>query len=208
MSSKNENRNEEQLNEEMKHEEGKNNETAENENVNNESNDTAEPEQESVENKELTEALEKIEQLEKEKKELNEDLLRKAAEFQNFKRRTERELLESTELGTIVFAKKILPVYDDLNRSVAHIDDEKSMESVKEGLKLVLNKFSKVFEEQGITKIPAKGSEFDVNLHDALMEQPTNEHPAHTVLEEIEPGYMFGDKVLRHAKVIVSKETE
>ena len=75
-------------------------------------------------------------------------------------------------------------------------------------MKLVLNKFTKTFEEQGIKKIESKGKEFDVDFHDALLQQPSADVPPDTVLEEVEPGYMFKDKVIKHAKVIVSKEIE
>jgi molecular chaperone GrpE len=86
--------------------------------------------------------------------------------------------------------------------------NESNLDSIKDGLKLVIDKFKKTFEEQGIKKIESKGKAFDVDFHDALLQQPSADVPPDTVLEEVEPGYMFKDKVIKHAKVIVSKEAE
>ena len=72
---------------------------------------------------------------------------------------------------------------------------------------MVFDKFSKILEQQGVKRIEAKGKPFDVDLHEALMQQPADGVPPHTVLDVIEQGYVYKDKVLRHAKVIVSAET-
>lgn len=138
---------------------------------------------------------------------LQDALLRKAAEFENYKRRTENDQLNLIKYAAESFILKILPIYDDLQRSVVHLG-ETSFESVKEGLKLVLDKFNKTLDEQGIKKIETKGQEFDVEFHEALLQQPSDEFPPNTVIEEVDPGYIYKDKVIKHAKVIVSKESE
>jgi molecular chaperone GrpE len=150
---------------------------------------------------------EKIKELEEKNQTLEDTLLRKVAEFENYKRRTENDQMNLLKYAAESFILKILPVYDDLQRSVNHLNEDNE-DSVKEGLKLVLNKFTKVFDEQGIKRIEAKGEEFDVEYHEALMQQPNNELPSNTVLEEIEAGYLYKDKVIRHAKVIVSQNTD
>ena len=71
---------------------------------------------------------------------------------------------------------------------------------------MVLDKFTKVFEEIGIKKMETKGKEFDFNFHEALLQQPADNIPANTVIDEVEPGYFYKDKVIKHAKVIVSQE--
>lgn len=147
-----------------------------------------------------------IKELEKKIKELQDTVLRKAAEFENYKRRTENDQLNLIKYAAESFILKILPIYDDLQRSVDHLD-ESNMDSLKEGLKLVLDKFSKTLDEQGVKKLESKGKEFDVEYHEALMQQPSNKVPANTVLEEVEAGYQYKDKVIRHAKVIVSQGT-
>jgi molecular chaperone GrpE len=151
---------------------------------------------------------EQIKELENEVAKLKERLLRKVAEFENYKKRTENDQYNLIKYAAESFILNILPVYDDLNRSLSHIDEPNNTDSIKEGLKLVLDKFSKVLEEQGIKKIDTIGKEFDFNYHDALLQQPSNDVPANTILEEVEPGYMYKDKVIRHAKVIVSQEIE
>ncbi len=150
---------------------------------------------------------EKIKKLENEVQELKDTLLRKVAEFENYKRRTENDQLNLIKYGAESFILKILPIYDDLQRSMQHLE-ESNLQAIKDGLKLVIDKFTKTFEEQGVKKIDSKGKEFDVEFHDALLQQPSADVPPDTVLEEVEPGYMFKDKVIKHAKVIVSKEAE
>ena len=148
-----------------------------------------------------------IEELETKIKTLEDTLLRKVAEFENYKRRTENDQLNLLKYAAESFILKILPVYDDLGRSVDHLD-ESSIDSLKEGLKLVFDKFTKTLDEQGVKKLDVKGKEFDVEFHEALMQQPSNEVPSNTVLNEIEPGYIYKDKVIKHAKVIVSQKIE
>ncbi|KAF0153079.1 MAG: co-chaperone GrpE [Ignavibacteria bacterium] len=150
--------------------------------------------------------LEKNAELEKQVVELKDTLLRKAAEFENYKRRNENEQMNLLKYAAEPFIKNILSVYDDIERSLSHIDDENSFESTKKGLLLVFDKFNKTLEIQGVKKIDAKGEPFDVHLHEALMQQPVENIAPHTVLDVVEPGYTYKDKVIRHAKVIVSAE--
>lgn len=155
---------------------------------------------------ELKVAKEKTVELEKQVSELKDSLLRKVAEFENYKRRNETEQMNLLKYAAEPFIKSILSVYDDFERSLSHIDDQNSFESTKKGLLLVFDKFNKTIENQGVKKIDAKGQSFDVELHEALMQQPVEGVAPHTVLDVIEPGYIYKDKVIRHAKVIVSAE--
>jgi len=139
---------------------------------------------------------------------LKETLLRKVAEFENYKRRTEKEISEMLKYAAKDFILEMLNVYNDFHRSLEHIKDAKDINAIKAGLEMVFDKFSKALKNQGVEKMEAKGKEFDFNLHEALMRQPSAEVPDGTVLEEIEPGYTYKDKVLKHAKVIVSQEVE
>jgi molecular chaperone GrpE len=157
--------------------------------------------------KELEEAKKKIEELEKKVSELNDSYLRKVAEFENYKRRTENDQLNLVKYAAENFILNILPIFDDLGRSLKHIKEEDSFESTKKGLEMVYDKFGKVLESQGVKRMEVKGKEFDFNFHEALMQQKVEGVPPHTVIEEVEPGYMYKDKVIRHAKVIVSQES-
>jgi molecular chaperone GrpE len=155
---------------------------------------------------EVSESID-IAEMEEKIKNLQDTVLRKAAEFENYKRRTENDQLNLLKYAAESFILKVIPVYDDLGRSVSHLD-ESNQDSIKEGLKLVFDKFTKILDEQGVKKLETEGKEFDVEFHEALMQQPSNEVPSNTILSEIEPGYIYKDKVIKHAKVIVSQEIE
>ncbi len=154
----------------------------------------------------IKELNEKLEQLEKENSELKDTLLRKVAEFENYKRRSEQDQLNIIKYAAEPFIKSILTVYDDLQRSLLHINDINN-DAIKKGLELVFDKFTKTLEAQGVKKIEAKGQPFDFEMHEALMQQPVEGLPPHTVVDVVEPGYIYKDKVIRHAKVIVSADT-
>lgn len=155
----------------------------------------------------IKELNEKLEKLEKENSELKDTLLRKVAEFENYKRRTEQDQLNIIKYAAEPFIKNILAVYDDLERSLGHMNENNNYEAMKKGLELVFDKFTKTLEAQGVKKIEAKGQPFDFEMHEALMQQPVEGLPPHTVVDVVEPGYMYKDKVIRHAKVIVSADT-
>ena len=155
-----------------------------------------------------TEPEEKIQSLEKEIEEYKDKLLRKAAEFENYKRRSENDQLNLINYSGENLITKLLPAIDDFERSIQHMEDAKDVNSIKEGLQLVYNKLMKILEEQGVKKIEAVGKPFDVDFHEALMQRKDNSVPPHTVLDELEKGYMYKDKVIRHTKVIVSEDSE
>ena len=149
----------------------------------------------------------KLAELEAQVKEWQDKLLRKAAEFENYKRRTENDQFNLINYAAESFIVKLLPVVDDFERSMEHIDDIDNNKSVKDGIKLVYEKLLKLLNEQGVKKMQSKGEPFNVDYHDALMQRKDESVPPHTVLEEVESGYLYRDKVIRHAKVIVSEES-
>ena len=157
---------------------------------------------------EITKSYEaKISGLSEQVKELNDRLLRKAAEFENYKRRTENDQLNLLNYAAEGFIIKLLPVIDDFERSLSHIKDAEDISAIKNGIKLVYDKFIKILKEAGVQKMESVGKPFNVDQHDALMQQKNDSVPSHTVLQEVETGYIYKDKVIRHAKVIVSEET-
>lgn len=149
---------------------------------------------------------EKIQLLENEVEELKDKLLRKAAEFDNYKKRTENDQLNLLLYAAESFISKLLPIIDDFERSIKHIENATDIGSLKDGMILIYDKFVKLLEDQGVKKFESKGKPFDVNYHEAIMQQKAEDVPPHTVLEEIECGYLYKDKVIRHAKVIVSED--
>ncbi len=158
-----------------------------------------------LKDEELSQAKNKIEELEKEVLNYKDKLLRKAAEFENYKRRTENDQLNLIKYAAESFIIKLLPVIDDLERSLQHIDNAKDIDSLKQGIKLVYDKFVKVLTEQGVKPIEAVGKPFDVHYHDAMLQQPAKNVEPNTVINELEKGYMYKDRVIRHSKVIVSQ---
>lgn len=148
----------------------------------------------------------KITELEAQVKEWQDKLLRKAAEFENYKRRSENDQFNLINYAAESFILKLLPLVDDFERSLQHINEIHNIDAVKAGIKLVYEKLLKVLDEQGVKKMKSKGEPFNVEYHDALMQRKDDSVPPHTVLEEIETGYLYRDKVIRHAKVIVSEE--
>jgi molecular chaperone GrpE len=155
----------------------------------------------------LDKAETKISELELQVKDGQDKLLRKAAEFENYKRRSENDQFNLINYAAESFIFKLLPIVDDFERSMEHIDDIENSTAVKEGIKLVYEKLLKLLNEQGVKKMQAKGEPFNVDYHDALMQRKDDSVPSHTVLEEVESGYLYRDKVIRHAKVIVSEES-
>ncbi len=170
----------------------------------NQQTDSIDENQEEIINK--SDSDEKTKLLEDEVNKYKELLLRKAAEFENYKRRTENDQLNLLKYAAESLILKLLPVVDDLDRSLLHFNEETNLQKIKEGLQLIYNKFVKTLEDQGVKRIDSIGKPFDVDFHEALMTRPDDSVAPHTVLDEIETGYMYKDRVIRHAKVIVSEE--
>ncbi len=157
---------------------------------------------------ELMNKAKRIEELEKETADLKDKLLRRAAEFENYKRRTENDQLNLLKYAAESFIIKLLPVVDDFERSLQHMENSSDIESIKKGLLLIYDKLMKVLDDQGVTKIDSVGQPFDVNFHEALLQRKDDNVAPHTVLDEIEKGYMYKDRVIRHTKVVVSEDQE
>lgn len=135
---------------------------------------------------------------------LKDQLLRKAAEFENYKRRNESDWQNFQRLANERVLLSILPILDDLNRSLKGGKDETTYDAFYHGVELILTKLHQTLKAQGVEPIDALGKPFNVDEHDALLQVPRSDVPDHTVVEEVEKGYRLNDKVLRHAKVIVS----
>ena len=128
--------------------------------------------------------------------------VRLAAEFDNYKKRTLRErdaLIQSANVGLI---RDLLPIVDSVDRARTHVDGDSESDAFKEGVRMIMEELPKILLSRGLEEIDASGQSFDPNLHEALM-QVVSEHEAGTIAEVIERGYRLGDRVLRHAKVVV-----
>ncbi|MBR6947768.1 MAG: nucleotide exchange factor GrpE [Muribaculaceae bacterium] len=139
-------------------------------------------------------------QLEHEKKEY----LFLMADFENFRKRTLKEKADLIKNGAESAMRELLPVVDDLERALAAIDKGGDLDSLKEGVDLIYNKFVKYLESQHVTAIDSTGKDFDTDVHEAVTMFPAPD-PAMKgkVIDTTIKGYMINDKVLRHAKVVV-----
>ncbi len=135
---------------------------------------------------------------------LKDQLLRKAADFENYKKRMESEIQGIVRLANESVILSILPVMDDLERSLKAERTAHDTGAFQKGVELILQKLRKVLELHGVTSLETTGKPFDVHYHDALMQMPKDDVEPNTVLEEVEKGYAMNGKVIRHAKVIVS----
>ena len=137
---------------------------------------------------------------------LKDQLLRKAAEMDNMRKRQQKERIMVFEQAQAAAIEAFLPVNDDLLRTLQAIEPSEETKAIQEGIELVADKFQGVLEKYGVEAITEKGVPFDVNLHEALMRQPAQEGvPSNQVLDVLENGYKLGERVIRHAKVIVSE---
>lgn len=158
---------------------------------------------------------EQIEAVKAERDEINERLLRTAAELENYKRRTEREKRRRYKAGKVDVIRTMLEVLDDFERSMdaaASLDEAddpaEAYESLKSGVEMVFRKFRDELSKLGVEPIEAEGEPFDESLHEAMMQQPTDEAEPGTVVHEVRTGYTMGDRVLRHSRVIVASEPD
>lgn len=133
-------------------------------------------------------------------------LLRRAAEFENYKRRTENEISNITKFANEILITDLLPIIDDLERSLAAGKEKNNGDSFYKGIELIYSKLMKILEQKGLKPIEALNKPFDVNYHEAMMMMPKDDIEPNIVIQEVEKGYTLHDKVIRHAKVIVSSE--
>jgi molecular chaperone GrpE len=135
--------------------------------------------------------------------------LRAKADLVNFQRRAERERQDALRYAHAGLVKSLLPAVDDLERVIQSASEgPASSERLVDGVKMTLANFEKILREHQVTGIEAAGQPFDPEFHEAVMEQPSPEHTERTVLQVVGRGYKLHDRVLRPAKVIVSKPAQ
>ncbi len=162
--------------------------------------------EESTEEKDSEEKSEE-EKLKDEIASLKDQYLRKLAEFENYKRRTENDLMNFFKYANEGLIKELIPVLDDFDRVEKSFEESHDLEALKKGFEIVDEKFRKAMEKQGVKEIPEQ-KKFDVHFHEAIMQTPKDDVEPDTILETSEKGYMYKDKIIRHAKVVVSAKPE
>lgn len=135
---------------------------------------------------------------------LNQQYLRLAADFDNYRKRQEHEREELLKFGTENALKKMIEVLDNFERGKKALENVEDCVKVKESFDLVHKQTIEALTKLGLEEIETEGKEFDPNFHDAVMQTPTSEHPEHTIINELQKGYKMGEKVLRPALVNVA----
>ena len=149
-----------------------------------------------------------IEELTLQLSQIEDKHLRLKAEFDNFRKRKEQEVINLIRYEGSDVIKNMLSIADDLNRmkdAVEHPEHKDSSDSIKKGIDLILQKIYKVFEERGIESFCEAGDILDSDLHDALMVKEEKGKQENEILEVFEKGYRYKDRIIRHAKVVVNK---
>lgn len=157
------------------------------------------------EQKIIEELKNNISELEETVNQLKDQSLRKAAEFENYKRRTEKEFLAHLEFATEGLITELLPVIDDFERSIEHASKSENTDSLKEGVELIYKKFIGILEKKGLKVMESIGEEFDTEKHQALMQIESDKVESGHIVDQHLKGYYLNDKVIRHAQVLVAK---
>jgi molecular chaperone GrpE len=131
--------------------------------------------------------------------------MRSAADFDNFRKRTRKEIEDARRTGREDLLRAVLPVFDNLERAIQSALRSKDVKAVADGLAMVQRQFVEALGREGIARIPTVGQPFDPSLHEAIQQVETADHAPGTVLAEVQPGYTQGDRLMRAAMVVVAK---
>ena len=138
--------------------------------------------------------------------ELNNRFLRLYAEFENFRKRTNKERLDLITNANADLLKELIPVIDDFERAIANNKDSQDVVAIKEGFSLIYSKYKGILESKGLKPMDAVGKVFDSEIHEAIANLPTDDKKLKgKVIEAVEKGYLLNEQVLRYAKVVVGQ---
>lgn len=135
--------------------------------------------------------------------ELNDKYMRTFAEFDNFRKRTEKEKAAMFEVGAKSIIERVLPIVDSFERGLATLSEEEKSQPFADGMDKVYKQMMKALEEAGVTPIEAVGKEFDPNLHNAVMHGEDENYGENIISEEFQKGYMYRETVVRYSMVKV-----
>ena len=136
--------------------------------------------------------------------ELTDRLKRNMAEFDNFRKRTEKEKSAMFEIGAKDIIERILPVIDNFERGLSSMPEDAKGSSFAEGMEMIYKQLLKNLEEAGVKPIEAIGQQFDPNFHNAVMHVEDEEQGENVVVQEFQKGYLYRDSVVRHSMVQVA----
>jgi molecular chaperone GrpE len=136
---------------------------------------------------------------------LRDQLLRTAADFDNFRKRSRREAEDAQKRGRESAIKDLLPVFDNLERATSHAEGAGDAKSLADGLRIVLKQFNDTLDKMGVKRVQTVGTPFDPSVHEAIQHLASADHPSGVVMAEVQSGYSMGDHLIRAAMVVVSK---
>jgi len=151
--------------------------------------------------RELTLALERAQAEAAERHDL---YLRKAAEFENYRRRRDREFEELARTASGGLISRLLPILENFERALSHGEPGETSDAYRRGVEMIVHQFKETLRQEGLEPIQSVGQAFDPHLHEALLQTHSETYEPGVVCEEIERGYRLGERVLRHAKVALS----
>jgi len=134
-----------------------------------------------------------------------EQWIRTAADFDNFRKRTRRDVDDARRGGREDLLKELLPVFDNLERAMQSAQRAADVKAVTDGLSMIQKQFNDVLGRGGIARVPTIGLAFDPSVHEAIQQVETADHPPGTIVAEVQPGYVQGDRLVRAAMVVVAK---
>jgi len=146
-----------------------------------------------------------LEKAHAERDRMREQLLRIAADFDNFRKRSRKEIEEVRRRSIEDTLREVLPIVDNLERAAGAMGDATEVAAVADGVHMVLRGFEDIASRLGLRRVPGVGNQFDPTCHDAMQQEETNEHAPGTIVSEIVPGYFLGERLLRPAMVVVAK---
>jgi molecular chaperone GrpE len=148
----------------------------------------------------------RVQQAEEAASQAHDRLLRASAEYDNFKKRAQRDVEEFRKFANESLIKALLPIVDNLERAVESSgNDKKSNKGIVEGVEMTLREIYKVLEQFNLKPLESEGKPFDPNFHQAVLQEETGDHPENTVMKEMQKGYILHDRLIRPAMVVVSK---
>lgn len=148
-----------------------------------------------------------VEGLQETIEELKDKNLRIFAEFENYKKRTNKERMDFFKTANQEMMTALLPIIDDFERAQKSMEDTQDVKAIKEGVDLIYNKLKSILEQKGLKEIePATGNDFDLDYHEAITKIPApSDELKGKVVDQVEKGYLLGDKVIRYSKVVIGE---
>ncbi|MDR0932986.1 MAG: nucleotide exchange factor GrpE [Victivallales bacterium] len=151
-----------------------------------------------------TTAEQEEQKLKKELAETQEKLIYLQADYQNYRKRTAKDISDARVYGAANALEPFITVYDYLSMARQAAENSENIEQIRQGLGMIIDQYIKAFEESGVSQVETVGTQFDPTIHEAVAHEPSEEYPEGIILKEWAGGYRFGQRLLRPAKVVVS----